>query len=60
MHRMSVGDKQMEKNEAGNKVCNDGREELLLYVREGISTRVAFIEQMIFGQRPGGSEGAAM
>ena len=52
MHRMSVGDKQMEKNEAGNKVGNDGREELLLYVREGISTRVAFIEQMIFGQRP--------
>jgi len=43
----------------GNKVGNDEREESLLYVREGISTRVAFIEQMIFGQRPGGSEGAS-
>lgn len=44
----------------GNEVGNDEREESLLYVREGVSTRVAFIEQMIFGQRPGGSEGATM
>ena len=44
----------------GDKVGNAGREESLLYVREGISTRVAFIEQMIFEQRPGGSEGATM
>lgn len=44
----------------GGKVGNAGREESLLYVREGISMREAFIEQMIFEQRPGGSEGATV
>lgn len=34
--------------------------ESIFYMREGISTRVAFTEQMIFEQRPGGSEGATM
>lgn len=29
-------------------------------MREGISTRVVFIEHMIFEQRPGGSKGSTM
>ena len=39
--------------------ANFGREESTLYVKEEI-TRVAFIELIIFEQRPRGSQGATM
>lgn len=46
-------------NKHMNKIKHQPRQRIL-GEREGISTRVAFIEHMIFEQRPAGSKGFTM